>query len=198
VATDPKTLVTEIISGLSGSGEVDRATAEDLFPVVYDELRRLARGYMSREKTGHTLQPTALVHEAYLKLVDQTRANWKGKTHFYAVGARVMRRLLVDHARERGALKRGAGWQSVTLSEALDPLGGEVVDPEQLLDLNAALEQLSEIDEREAKIVTLRFFGGLTVEQAAEAVGVSKRTVENDWRHAQAWLRLRLSEAGTS
>jgi len=198
VATDPKTLVTEIISGLSGTGEVDRATAEDLFPVVYDELRRLARGYMSREKTGHTLQPTALVHEAYLKLVDQTRANWKGKTHFYAVGARVMRRLLVDHARERGALKRGAGWQSVTLSEALDPLGGEVVDPEQLLDLNAALEQLSEIDEREAKIVTLRFFGGLTVEQAAEAVGVSKRTVENDWRHAQAWLRLRLSEAGTS
>lgn len=198
MATDPKTLVTEIISGLSGSGEVDRATAEDLFPVVYDELRRLARGYMSREKTGHTLQPTALVHEAYLKLVDQTRANWKGKTHFYAVGARVMRRLLVDHARERGALKRGAGWQSVTLSEALDPLGGEVVDPEQLLDLNAALEQLSEIDEREAKIVTLRFFGGLTVEQAAEAVGVSKRTVENDWRHAQAWLRLRLSEAGTS
>ena len=198
MATDPKTLVTEIISGLSGTGEVDRATAEDLFPVVYDELRRLARGYMSREKTGHTLQPTALVHEAYLKLVDQTRANWKGKTHFYAVGARVMRRLLVDHARERGALKRGAGWQSVTLSEALDPLGGEVVDPEQLLDLNAALEQLSEIDEREAKIVTLRFFGGLTVEQAAEAVGVSKRTVENDWRHAQAWLRLRLSEAGTS
>jgi RNA polymerase sigma factor (TIGR02999 family) len=196
--SDPKTLVTEIISGLSGTGEVDRATAEDLFPVVYDELRRLARGYMSREKTGHTLQPTALVHEAYLKLVDQTRANWKGKTHFYAVGARVMRRLLVDHARERGALKRGAGWQSVTLSEALDPLGGEVVDPEQLLDLNAALEQLSEIDEREAKIVTLRFFGGLTVEQVAEAVGVSKRTVENDWRHAQAWLRLRLSEAGTS
>ncbi|MBD3849893.1 MAG: sigma-70 family RNA polymerase sigma factor [Acidobacteria bacterium] len=190
--------MTEIISGLSGAGEVDRATAEDLFPVVYDELRRLAKGYMFRETPGHTLQPTALVHEAYLKLVDQTRANWKGKTHFFAVGARVMRRLLVDHARERGAQKRGAGWQSVTLSGALDPLGVEVLDREQLLDLNAALEQLAEIDEREAKVVTLRFFGGLTVEQVAEVIGVSKRTVENDWRHAQAWLRLRLSETESS
>ena len=198
MTTDPKVRVTEIISGLSGTGEVDRATAEDLFPVVYDELRRLAKGYMFRETPGHTLQPTALVHEAYLKLVDQTRANWKGKTHFFAVGARVMRRLLVDHARERGAQKRGAGWQSVTLSGALDPLGEEVLDREQLLDLNAALEQLAEVDEREAKVVTLRFFGGLTVEQVAEVIGVSKRTVENDWRHAQAWLRLRLSEADSS
>ncbi len=196
--SDPKSRVTEIISGLSGTGDVDRATAEELFPLVYDELRRLAKSYMSRETPGHTLQPTALVHEAYLKLVDQTRADWKGKTHFYAVGARVMRRLLVDHARERGAQKRGAGWQSVTLSEALDPLGGEVLDPEQLLDLNTALEQLAVVDDREAKVVTLRFFGGLTVEQVAEVLAVSKRTVENDWRHAQAWLRLRLSEAGPS
>jgi RNA polymerase sigma factor (TIGR02999 family) len=196
--SDPKTLATEIIFGLSAAGNADPATAEELFPVVYDELRRLARGYMSRETPGHTLQPTALVHEAYLKLVDQTRADWKGKTHFYAVGAKVMRRLLVDHARERGALKRGAGWQNVSFSEALDPLGGEVLDPEQLLDLNSALEQLAEIDEREARVVTLRFFGGLTVQQVAEVVGVSKRTVENDWRHAQAWLRLRLSQKGSS
>ena len=195
--SDPKTRVTEIISGLSGSEGIDRATAEELFPVVYDELRRLAKGYMSRETPGHTLQPTALVHEAYLKLVDQTRANWKGKTHFFAVGARVMRRLLVDHARERGALKRGAGWQSVTLTEALDPLGGEPLGPEQIIDLESALDQLAEIDEREAKVVTLRFFGGLTVEQVAEVLGMSKRTVENDWRHAQAWLRVRLSESGT-
>ena len=195
---DPKKRVKGVISGLNGAGEVDRATAEELFPVVYEELRRLAKGYMSRETPGHTLQPTALVHEAYLKLVDQTRADWKGKTHFYAVGAKVMRRLLVDHARERGALKRGAGWQSVTLSGALDPLGGEVLNPEQLLDLNAALEELGELDEREAKVVTLRFFGGLTMEQVAEALGVSKRTVENDWRHAQAWLRLRLSETRPS
>ena len=196
--SDPKTLATEIICGLSAAGKVDPATAEELFPVVYDELRRLARGYMSRETPGHTLQPTALVHEAYLKLIDQTRVDWKGKTHFYAVGARVMRRLLVDHARERGALKRGAGWQNVSFSEALDPLGGEALDREQLLDLNSALEQLAEIDEREARVVTLRFFGGLTVEQVAEVLGMSKRTVENDWRHAQAWLRLRLSEKETS
>ncbi|MCP3956829.1 MAG: sigma-70 family RNA polymerase sigma factor [bacterium] len=190
--------MTEIISGLSGAGEVDRATAQELFPVVYDELRRLAHGYMSRETPGHTLQPTALVHEAYLKLVDQTRADWKGKTHFFAVGAGVMRRLLVDHARGRGALKRGAGWRSVTLSKAVGSLGVAALDPEQLLDLNSALEQLAEIDEREAKIVTLRFFSGLTVEQVAEVLGVSRRTVENDWRHAQAWLRLRLSEARPS
>jgi RNA polymerase sigma factor (TIGR02999 family) len=196
VDCDPESRVTEILSGLSGAEGVDRATAGDLFPLVYEELRRLAKGYMSRETPGHTLQPTALVHEAYLKLVDQTRANWKGKTHFFAVGANVMRRLLVDHARQRGAQKRGAGWKSVTLSEALDPLGGEIFDPEQLLDLNTALDQLAEIDEREARVVTLRFFGGLTVEQVAEAIGVSKRTVENDWRHAQAWLRLRLKEAG--
>jgi RNA polymerase sigma-70 factor (ECF subfamily) len=196
--SDPKTLATEIVCSLSTRGDADPATAEELFPVVYDELRRLARGFMSRETPGHTLQPTALVHEAYLKLIDQTRVDWKGKTHFYAVGAKVMRRLLVDHARERGALKRGAGWRNVSLSEALDPLGGEVLDREQLLDLDSALEQLAEIDEREARVVTLRFFGGLTVEQVAEVLGMSKRTVENDWRHAQAWLRLRLSAKGSS
>lgn len=148
---------------------------------------------MSRETPGHTLQPTALVHEAYLKLVDQTRADWQGKTHFFAVGARVMRRLLVDHARERGAQKRGAGWRNVTLAEVFAPSEQADLDPEQLLDLNAALERLAELDEREAKVVTLRFFGGLTVEQVAEALGVSKRTVENDWRHARAWLQLELS-----
>jgi RNA polymerase sigma-70 factor (ECF subfamily) len=193
LTSDPTQQVTEIVSRLSGGGEVDPVTAEELFPVVYEELRRLAAGYMSRETPGHTLQPTALVHEAYLKLVDQTRVDWKGKTHFFAVGARVMQRLLVDHARGRGAQKRGAGWRSVTLSEALDPLAGEALDPEGLLDLNAAVEELAEIDEREAKVVTLRFFGGLTVDQVAEVLGVSKRTVENDWRHAQAWLRLKLS-----
>ncbi len=173
------------------------ATAEELFPAVYDDLRRLAHGYMSREAPDHTLQPTALVHEAYLKLADQTRADWKGKTHFFAVGAGVMRRLLVDHARGRGAMKRGAGRRGVTLSEALDSLGAGAVDPEQLLDLGSALEQLAEIDEREANVVTLRFFGGLTVPQLAEALGVSRRTVDNDWRHARAWLRLRLSETRT-
>ena len=187
--------VTELVCEL-GRGVGGAASAEKLFPAVYDELRRLARAYMSRESPGHTLQPTALVHEAYLKLVDQTRVDWKGRTHFFAVGARVMRRLLVDHARERGALKRGAGWQRVTLSAAFEGLPGGGLAPERLLDLNAALERLAELDEREAKIVTLRFFGGLTVEQVAQALDVSERTVENDWRHAQSWLKLELSGGG--
>ena len=185
--------MTAILAGLGDAEGAGRVSAEDLFPLVYDELRGLARGFMSRETPGHTLQPTALVHEAYLKLVDQTRADWQGKTHFFAVGARVMRRLLVDHARERGAQKRGAGWRNVTLAEVFAPSEQADLDPEQLLDLNAALERLAELDEREAKVVTLRFFGGLTVEQVAEALGVSKRTVENDWRHARAWLQLELS-----
>lgn len=188
--------VTEIICELSRGGAGSAASAEMLFPIVYQELRRLARAYMRRETPGHTLQPTALVHEAYLKLVDQTRADWKGKTHFFAVGARVMRRLLVDHARERGALKRGAGWHSVTLSGAFDDRTGAVMEPERLLDLNAALDRLATLDEREAKVVTLRFFGGLTIDQVSEVLGVSKRTVEYDWRHAQAWLKHELSAGG--
>ena len=155
MGSDLKSRVTEIVSGLSGSGDAERVTAEELFPVIYDELRRLARGYMSRETPGHTLQPTALVHEAYLKLVDQTRADWKGKTHFYAVGAKVMRRLLVDHARERGALKRGAGWQSVTLSEALDPLGEKPLDPERLLESWRHVGQLGALTERFFPLVTM-------------------------------------------
>jgi RNA polymerase sigma-70 factor (ECF subfamily) len=189
--------VTELVCEL-GRGVGGAASAEKLFPAVYDELRRLARAYMSREPPGHALQPTALVHEAYLKLVDQTRADWKGKTHFFAVGARVMRRLLVDHARERGALKRGAGWQRVTLSGAFEALPGDGLAPEQLLDLDAALDRLAALDAREARVVTLRFFGGLTVEEVAQALDVSERTVDNDWRHAQAWLKLELSGGGNT
>ena len=188
--------MTEVVCEPSRGGVGHSARAEELFPVVYDELRRLARGYMSRELPGNTLQPTALVHEAYLKLVDQTRADWKSRTHFFAVGARVMQRLLVDHARERDALKRGAGWQRVTLSGAFGESPGGALGPERLLDLNAALERLAAIDEREAKVVTLRFFGGLTVEQVAEVLEISRRTVENDWRHAQAWLQVELSGGG--
>ena len=189
--------MTAILTGLGDAESAERVTAEGLFPLVYDELRGLARCYMSRETPGHTLQPTALVHEAYLKLVDQTRADWKGRTHFFAVGAQVMRRLLVDHARARGAQKRGAGWRNVTLEKVFSPSEKADLDPEQILGLNAALERLAELDEREAKVVTLRFFGGLTVEQVAEVLGVSRRTVENDWRHARAWLQLELSRGAS-
>jgi RNA polymerase sigma factor (TIGR02999 family) len=193
VAGEPEIDVTDVVREL-GRDEAGRAArAETLFPLVYGELRRLARAYMSREPDGHTLQPTALVHEAYLKLVDQSRADWKGKTHFFAVGARVMRRLLVDHARERGAEKRGGGWRRVTLSAAFGRDPGPGLPPEGLLDLHAALERLAALDEREARVVTLRCFGGLTVEQVAEVLGVSRRTVDNDWRHAQAWLKHELS-----
>jgi len=123
VSTDPKARATEMVSALSGEDPPKRVSAEDLFPLVYDELRRLARSYMLWERSGHTLQPTALVHEAYLRLVDQTLVDWKGRTHFFGVGAQVMRRRLVEHARQRLALKRGAGWATVTLTEIPEKLG---------------------------------------------------------------------------
>jgi RNA polymerase sigma factor (TIGR02999 family) len=190
---DARTQATEIVASLEAGAGGPAARAEELFPLVYDELRRLAASYMARERPGHTLQPTALVHEAYLKLIDQTRASWKGRTHFFAVGARVMRRLLIDHAREHKAVKRGAGWQQVTLREAIASGGASDLDVEHLTALNEVLERLAVVDDREASIVTLRFYGGLTVEEVAEALGVSKRTVEGDWRHARAWLMRQLS-----
>jgi len=188
--------VTDIVAGLSGPGR--SATPEQLMPLVYDELRRLARGYLSRERPGHTLQPTALVNEAYIKLVDQTRVDWQGRTHFFAVGARVMRNLLIDHARGRGRAKRGGAWHKVTLAEGLTPFTRRELDVDQLLSLNEALERLAELDERQARIVELRFFGGLTVPEVATVLGVSTRTVEGDWTHARAWLKRELSRGAGS
>jgi len=185
-ALDPKDQATAVVVSLESGHAPDR-TAE-LFPLVYDELRRLAASYMARESPGHTLQPTSLVHEAYLKLIDQTRVSWKGRTHFFAVGARIMRRLLVDHAREHKAAKRGAGWRRVSLCHAIGAGSAQTLEAAELLALEVAVERLAAVDEREARIVTLRFYGGLTVEEVAEVIGVSKRTVEADWRHARAWL----------
>jgi len=193
VSDDAKTRATEIVSALTEAGAVDPASAEELMPLVYDELRRLARGYMSRETPGHTLQPTALVNEAYLRLVDTSRISWQGRTHFFAVGARVMRRLLIDHARGRGRQKRGANWHRVTFSEVLPHVGDNELDFDQLLTLNEALNQLAELDPRQSKVVELRFFGGLTVPEVAEVLGVSQRTVEGDWTHARAWLKRELA-----
>ena len=193
VPVDPRDRVTAIVSALEDGADRATVPAEELFPLVYHELRRLAGFYMTREHPGHTLQPTALVHEAYLRLVDQTRTGFTGRTHFLAVGAQVMRRLLIDHARKRGAAKRGLGWRRVTLGPGSEERDAEALGAEDLLGLDAALNRLAELDERQARIVTLRFFGGLTVEEVAEAVGVSKRTVESDWRHARAWLRVELS-----
>ena len=188
--------VTEIVARLGKGGDAEKISAEELLPHVYDELRRLARGYMSRETPGHTLQPTALVHEAYMRLVDASQVDWQGRTHFLAVGARVMRRLLIDHARGRGREKRGGGWRKVTLAEGVSPPANDELDLDGLLHLNRALEKLHALDERQAKVVELRFFGGLTVPEVAAVLGVSTRTIEGDWTHARAWLRRELARGG--
>jgi len=186
--TDASHRAVEIVERCDFEGVSGRPSAEDLFPLVYDEMRRIAGRIMGRESPGHTLQPTALVHEAYLKLVDQTRANWKGRTHFLAVGAQVMRRLLINHARDRAAVKRGRSWERVALTSALARPGRDLVDLDLLIALNRAVERLAGLDERQAAVVTLRFFGGLEIEEIAQVLGVSKRTVDYDWRYARAWL----------
>lgn len=166
----------------------ERGAAERLFQVVYGELRRLAAYHMRGERAGHTLQTTALVHEVYLRLAGQD-VDWKNRGHFFAVAARAMRRILVDHARRRRAAKRGGGVAPSPLDSvvpAIDP----AVD---LLDLDAALETLETLDPREARVVELRFFAGLSVPEVALALGVSDATVERDWVTARAWLRRELS-----
>ncbi len=188
-----KTQVTEILNSLQGGTLDDVARAEDLMPVVYDELRRLAKAYLRRERSDHTLQPTALVHEAYLRLIDQDRLEWQGRTHFFAVGAQMMRRLLVDHARKRGRVKRGGEWQQVSLGVVVTPLLGRDLDHDELLALDQSINKLGKLDARQAKIVELRFFAGLEVAEVAELLGVSKRTIEGNWTHARAWLRRELA-----
>jgi RNA polymerase sigma-70 factor, ECF subfamily len=163
----------------------DDAAASKLIPVVYDELRRLAAGYMRRERKDHTLQPTALVHEAYLKLIEQRIVDWQGRAHFFGIAAQVMRRILIDHARGHMRDKRGGGAIPVPLDEAL------VFSPEQsseLVMLDASLERLAKLDPRQSRIVELRFFGGLTVEQTAGMLGISAKTVKREWSMAKAWL----------
>lgn len=167
--------------------------ADSLLADVYGQLRRLAASYLRRERSDHTLQPTALVHEAYLKLADQERVSWRGRSHFFAVGANVMRRLLVDHARKKSSRKRGGDWHQVTLEEGGSSLLGRPLAADEILALDEALDALGEVDPRQAKVVELRFFGGLSMDDIARHLDVSKRTVEGDWTHARAWLRRALS-----
>jgi RNA polymerase sigma factor (TIGR02999 family) len=164
---------------------------EDLLPLVYGELRRLAAQRLHRERPDHTLQPTALVHEAYIRLVDQRRVRWQNRAHFYGVAAQVMRRILVDRARARGADKRGAGWQRVTLVGDKTPNGSRDVD---VLALDDALQRLAALDPQQEKIVELRYFGGLTLDETAEVIGISTATVKREWAIARAWLRAELSD----
>ena len=165
--------------------------AQRLIPLVYDDLRELAANYLRRENPGHTLQSTALVNEAFLKLVDQTRVNWRGKTHFFAVSAEIMRRILVDHARTKQHQKRGGDRQRIALH---DDMKISAQRDEDLLAVDEAMVKLAERDPRQAKIVELRFFAGLTVAEVAEVLGVSKRTVESEWTMIRAWLRRELSD----
>ena len=166
---------------------------EKLMPVVYEELRLVAKAHLGRERREHTLQATDLVHEAYLRLVDQRHVDWKNRAHFFAVAARLMRRVLVDHARARLAQKRGSGAAHVTFDETL-VLGTPDADV-TLLALDDALTELGTLDARQARTVELRYFAGLTVDEAAEALGVSGMTVKRDWTVARAWLKLRLEGA---
>lgn len=166
--------------------EGDRDAPARLMPLVYDELRSLARNYLRGERPNHTLQATGLVHEAYLRLVDQTAATWQNRAHFLGVAAAVMRRILVDYARSRRAAKRGGGIEKIQLDEAI------AVSPERHVDLVAlddAMKDLGRFDPRQSQIVELRFFGGLTVEEVGEVLGISERTVKREWRLARAWLR---------
>jgi RNA polymerase sigma-70 factor, ECF subfamily len=169
----------------------DRSALEKLTPIVYQELRRLARRYMQGERRGHSLQATALVNEAYTRLVDYKRMQWQNRAHFFAVSAQLMRRILVEHAR-RHNLKRGAGVQQVSLDEAVAVGNDQDTD---LVALDDAMNALARIDPRKVEVVEMRFFGGLSVEETAEVLKVSTITVKRDWRAARAWLYCELNGA---
>jgi len=169
----------------------DRAALDDMLPSIYAELKRLARAYLGRERSNHTLQPTALVHETYLKLVDQRQVDWRNRAHFLGVAAGAMRRVLLHHAEHRNADKREGLRERLTLDDAIATLErSAAVD---FLDLHAALERLERLDERQARLVELRVFGGLTIEEAAEVLDVSPATVKRDWNVARLWLRRELA-----
>src|SRR5690348_23967 len=189
MTTPPSTRqeITQLLGEWSGG---DEQALEKLFSLVQPELHRLAHHYMSREHAGHTLQTTAVLNEAYLRLVDHTKPIWQGRSHFIAAAAQLMRRIMVDHAREKRSLKRGGGALKVTLDEAA--LVTETRS-EELLALDEALDSLAEQDPRKGQIVELRYFGGLTVEETAEFLKLSQRTVEREWTMAKAWLHRELS-----
>ncbi|MBI1760326.1 MAG: sigma-70 family RNA polymerase sigma factor [Acidobacteria bacterium] len=187
MATPPSQAVTELLLAWNSG---DESALEKLMPLVYDELHRLAHRYLGGERAGHMLQTTALVNEAYLRLIDASRVQWQNRAHFFAVSAQLMRRVLVDFARARQYQKRGGGAQQVSLEEAL------VVSNErgaELIALDDALQTLAAADERASKVVELRFFGGFSIEETAEVLRVSPETVKRDWQWAKVWLLRELS-----
>lgn len=180
--------VTQILQNWSGG---DPEAPERLMPFVYEEMRRLARLFLAKERGNHTLQPTALVHEAYARLVDQTRVNWQSRAHFYGIASNMMRRVLIDHARAHATGKRGGKALHLSIDDVQIPIEERAAS---LLDLDEALEKLNEMDERKCKIIEMRFFGGLSDEEIAEVLGVSTRTVLRDWKTARLWLYRELSQ----
>lgn len=179
---------------LQAAASGEREDVNALMGAIYDDLHRLAAKHLRSERADHTLQPTALVHEAYLKLIDQKQTSWRDRNHFFAIAARVIRRILVDHARGKGAVKRGAGKERIPLEhiEATEP--GESLD---LVALDEALEELNDLDARQAKIVEMRFFGGMSLDEIAETLDIGRRSVDRHWAAAKAWLLFRLSDQRT-
>lgn len=185
-------MASDVTGLLRAWSEGDGAALEHLMPLVYAELHRIASAHLRRERPEHTLQATALVHEAYLKLVDQRRATWENRTQFFAVAARLMRRVLVDHARALAADKRTAGHTRVTLDVASERPASSAQPDLDLMALNDALDRLATLDERQARVVELRYFGGLALDETAVVVGASLSTVKRDWTMAKAWLHREL------
>ena len=186
----------EITQLLAEWREGNQSALDELYPLVYDELHRLARRYMSRERKGHTLQTTALINEAYVRLVDQRNVPWANRSHFFAISAQIMRRILIDHARRHQYAKRGGGARQVSLDEA-----ATVVMPDQsgeLLRLDEALKSLAEMDPRRSQVVELRYFGGLNNEEIAGVLRISENTVTRDWNMARAWLYQQLTGSGAN
>jgi len=183
MASVPAPDVTQLLAQWSGG---DQAALDRLMPLVYGELRRLASAYLRRERSNHTLQSTALVHEAFMRMVHQHDVQWKNRAHFFAIAAQMIRRILVDYARSQHAEKRGSGAVKLALDDAMAvPLAGSDVD---LLGLNDALDLLTELDERQSRIVELRFFTGLSIEETAEVMQISPATIKREWQTARAWL----------
>ena len=176
-------------------GNGDQQSLESLIPLVYDELRRQARRYLRRERPDHTLQSSALVHEVYVRLIDQRQANWHNRSQFFGVAAQLMRRILVDHARSRGAVKRGAGVTKLAIAEDVAAIEMQNVD---LIALDTSLTKLEQIDPQQCRIVELRFFSGLSIEDTADALGISPATVKRDWAMAKAWLYREISGSPAS
>jgi RNA polymerase sigma factor (TIGR02999 family) len=184
----PNRQVTKLLGDLAAG---DRSAADRLMPLVYTELRRIAGSRLNRERAGHTLQATALVHEAYLRLVDQRHTDWRNRAHFFGVAAQLMRHILLDYAKAHRAAKRGGGARLATLDEAVAVTADHT---EELLTLEEALARLERLDSQQAKIVELRFYGGLNVEETAEALRVSPATVKREWAMARAWLHSELAK----